>query len=255
MLNTAHAATTRADHRCPRADRDRAAARAARRPRGTAALRPLRARRPGLPRDVRRRRPDRSGRGAGRRRRRRRGSCTSARCRRGVVRGDRRAQRARRLPRLRGLPARGGTACRLRDVEPRDRHVRARRPADGAQPRRPDGLYGASKVWGEALGRLYVDKFGLEVVCLRIGSFQPRPRERRELATWLSHADGIRLFQASLTADDVGFAIVYGASANTRRWWPADDVGRLRAAGRRGGFVDELDGPDVRPSGRSVLAA
>ena len=66
-------------------------------------------------------------------------------------------------------------------------------PLDGDQPPRPDGLYGASKVWGEALGRMYVDKFGLEVVCLRIGSFQPRPRERRELATWLSHADGIRL--------------------------------------------------------------
>ena len=63
-------------------------------------------------------------------------------------------------------------------------------PLDGAQPPRPDGLYGASKVWGEALGRLYVDRSGSSVVCLRIGSFQPRPRERRELATWLSHADG-----------------------------------------------------------------
>ena len=45
--------------------------------------------------------------------------------------------------------------------------------------------------------------------------------EERELATWLSHADGVRLFQAALRAD-VEFAIVYGASANTRRWWPTD---------------------------------
>lgn len=96
-------------------------------------------------------------------------------------------------------------------------------------PPRPDGLYGASKVFGEALGRVFAEKFGLEVVCLRIGSFQPRPRERRELSTWLSHDDGVRLVRAALTAPDVGFTIVYGASANTRRWWPLDD-----AAGRIG---------------------
>jgi uronate dehydrogenase len=97
-------------------------------------------------------------------------------------------------------------------------------PLDGSQRARPDGLYGASKAYGEALGSMYVDRFGLSIVCLRIGSFQPKPRERRELSTWLSHADAIRLFRASLTADDVGFAIVYGASANTRRWWPADQL-------------------------------
>ena len=72
-------------------------------------------------------------------------------------------------------------------------------PLDGTYPPRPDGLYGATKVFGEALGRMYVDRFGLSVVCLRIGSFQERPRESRELATWLSHADGVRLVQAALT--------------------------------------------------------
>src|SRR3954468_1385336 len=94
-------------------------------------------------------------------------------------------------------------------------------PLDGSQRARPDGLYGASKAYGEALGSMYADRFGLSVVCLRIGSFQPKPRERRELATWISHADTVRLVRAALTAD-VDFAIVYGASANTRRWWPPD---------------------------------
>src|SRR3712207_7314578 len=32
---------------------------------------------------------------------------------------------------------------------------------------RPDSLYGVSKVYGEALGRHYVDQHGLSVVCLR----------------------------------------------------------------------------------------
>jgi uronate dehydrogenase len=94
-------------------------------------------------------------------------------------------------------------------------------PLDGTVAPWPDGLYGASKVFGEALARMYVTRFGMRAVCLRIGSFKAQPEEERELSTWLSHADGVRLFQAALTAD-VDFAIVYGASANTRRWWPAD---------------------------------
>ena len=66
-------------------------------------------------------------------------------------------------------------------------------PLDGDQPPRPDGLYGASKVFGEALGRMYVERFGLSVVCLRIGSFQPRPARAaraRDLAQPRRHACG-----------------------------------------------------------------
>jgi uronate dehydrogenase len=111
----------------------------------------------------------------------------------------------------------------------------------GHEPVRPDSLYGVTKVLAEALGRLYADKFGLEVVCLRIGTFAERPREPRSLATWLSHGDALRLVRASLTAPDVGFLVTYGASANTRGWWdlsparerlgyaPQDDAERFAA--------------------------
>ena len=37
-------------------------------------------------------------------------------------------------------------------------------------PVRPDGAYGIAKAFGEAAGRYYSDRFGLSVVCLRIGS-------------------------------------------------------------------------------------
>src|SRR3954452_25591520 len=128
-------------------------------------------------------------------------------------------------------------------------------PLDGSYPPRPDGLYGASKVWGEALGRMYVDRFGLSVVSLRIGSFRERPGEIRELATWISHADGVRLFKAALTADDIGFAVVYGASANTRRWWPADTEVGFAPRDDAEAFADGLaensyalqGGPNTRP--------
>ncbi len=92
---------------------------------------------------------------------------------------------------------------------------------------RPDTYYGVSKVFGEALGSLYHDKFGLRVACLRIGSALPRPLEERHLSTWLSPGDLGRLVTACLTAPELGFAIVYGASANSRGWWDLEPGRRL----------------------------
>ena len=53
-------------------------------------------------------------------------------------------------------------------------------------PVRPDSFYGVSKACGESLGRLYADKHGLQVVCVRIGTFAERPTALRHLSTWLS---------------------------------------------------------------------
>ncbi|MFD4899423.1 NAD-dependent epimerase/dehydratase family protein [Streptomyces sp. NPDC058411] len=87
-------------------------------------------------------------------------------------------------------------------------------------PVRPDGLYGVSKAAVEALGRLYADKFGLSVICLRIGSFEMVPTEPRHLATWLSPRDAIGYFRAALAAPpSTRFAVAYAVSANTRRFW------------------------------------
>jgi uronate dehydrogenase len=84
-----------------------------------------------------------------------------------------------------------------------------------AAPYRPDSLYGVAKVFGEALGRMYADKYAVQVVCLRIASFRPRPTIARELGTWLSPGDAVRLFEASLTAPNVHFEILYGTSKNS----------------------------------------
>lgn len=93
------------------------------------------------------------------------------------------------------------------------------RPSD---PVRPDTYYGVSKVFGEGLARLYHDKWELEAVCLRIGSFRPKPEDVRQLSTWLSHPDGVELLHRAVVADGPGFEIVYGVSANTRGWWDND---------------------------------
>jgi uronate dehydrogenase len=89
-------------------------------------------------------------------------------------------------------------------------------------PPRPDTFYGVSKVLGEALGALYHDRHGLDVVCLRIGTCAERPRDLRGLGTWLSPDDCARLVEAALACPEPGFRTVWGVSANTRRVWSLD---------------------------------
>ena len=87
-------------------------------------------------------------------------------------------------------------------------------------PPRPDCRYGATKVFGETLGRLYADKYGMSVICQRIGSFQPEPMNVRMLSCWLSHRDMVQLTKVCLNAPlDTHFEIVWGVSGNTRSWW------------------------------------
>ena len=77
-------------------------------------------------------------------------------------------------------------------------------------------FYGVSKVAVEALGRLYADKFGLSVVCLRIGSFEDEPTEARYLATWLSPRDGVGFIRAAITVPDVHFVTAYAVGKHPR---------------------------------------
>ena len=97
------------------------------------------------------------------------------------------------------------------------------------EPVRPDTYYGVSKAFGEALGRLYADKWGLEVACIRIGTVnaENRPLTVRHLSTWLSHRDAVALIRVCLEAPLL-FQIVYGISRTSRGWWdtrPAADLG------------------------------
>lgn len=85
---------------------------------------------------------------------------------------------------------------------------------------RPDTFYGVSKVAGEALGSMYHDRYGLDVVCVRIGTCVERPLTERHLTTWLSPDDCARLMEAALAAE--GFHVVWGVSANTRGRWSLD---------------------------------
>lgn len=103
---------------------------------------------------------------------------------------------------------------------------RRERFLDNAVEPRPDSLYGVSKVFGEALGRMYADKYGMSVACLRIGTFRTpdHPSEARQLLTWLSHRDMAQLARRCIEHASYHFAVVYGVSNNLRNRWDNSDV-------------------------------
>ena len=96
-------------------------------------------------------------------------------------------------------------------------------------PVRPAGLYGVSKVWGEALGRQYADAHGLSVICVRIGRVhaQDRPLSPREFSVWCSQRDIARLFVRCMEAPAaLRYEIVFG---NSRNKWGYRDLEHTRA--------------------------
>ena len=96
-------------------------------------------------------------------------------------------------------------------------------------PLRPVGLYGASKVWGEALARHYSDAHGLSMICLRIGRVreEDRPMSSREFSVWCSQRDVVRMIAACLEAPaSLRFDVFYVVSANR---WSYRDLEHARA--------------------------
>jgi len=92
---------------------------------------------------------------------------------------------------------------------------------------KPDSRYGVSKVFGEALGSLYADKYGMEVFCIRIGNVNPQPIDKRRLAIWISPRDIAQLVSIGIEHPKVRFEIVYGVSGNTRSWYDNSNATRL----------------------------
>lgn len=115
---------------------------------------------------------------------------------------------------------------------------------------RPDTYYGVSKAAIEALGALYHHRFGMDVVCVRIGTCFEAPWDVRGLSTWLSPDDAGRLFEACLTAPSPGYRIVWGVSDNTRRFCSLREAEELgyRSADNAEKFAAEiLDKVDGQP--------
>jgi uronate dehydrogenase len=92
---------------------------------------------------------------------------------------------------------------------------------------RPDGRYGVSKVFGEALGSLYADKYGMEVFLMRIGNVNTKPIDRRRLSILVTPRDLAQLASIGIDHPGIRFEIVYGVSGNTRSWYDNSNAHRL----------------------------
>ncbi|MGI8645366.1 MAG: NAD-dependent epimerase/dehydratase family protein [Nocardioides sp.] len=112
-------------------------------------------------------------------------------------------------------------------------------------PPRPDTFYGVAKVAAEALLRLYADRHAIDTIACRIGAFLQQPESTRGLSVWLSPDDCLRMVHAALTAPAPGYVVLFGISANTRRWWDLEP-------GRRLGYEPsddaEVYAADIAPS-------
>ena len=83
---------------------------------------------------------------------------------------------------------------------------------------RPNGPYGASKIWGETLGRHFSDAFGISILCVRISSVRPenRPTSAREFAVYLSHRDVCDILHRCIEAPDDLMYDVFLATSNNK---------------------------------------
>jgi NAD+ dependent glucose-6-phosphate dehydrogenase len=89
-------------------------------------------------------------------------------------------------------------------------------------PVRPTGLYPASKVWGEALGRSFADVHGMSVLCVRIGwvNAADTPWSQPGLAPiWCSQRDVVRLLELAVQApSQLRYDVFYAVSNNDQCW-------------------------------------
>ena len=92
---------------------------------------------------------------------------------------------------------------------------------------KPDGRYGVSKAFGEVLGSLYADKYGMEVFNMRIGNVAARPIDKRRLSIMFSPRDMAQLVSIGVDHPDIRFEIVYGVSRNQRSWYDNSNAERL----------------------------
>jgi len=112
-------------------------------------------------------------------------------------------------------------------------------PVQASWPARPCCRYGASKVAGEVLARLYADQVhDSSVICLRLALVGEAPRWSGEAGAWLDMTDLARLVRRALEAD-VSFGVLFGVSASDR---PRYDSGELE---REIGYVPAITAPDA----------
>jgi nucleoside-diphosphate-sugar epimerase len=107
-------------------------------------------------------------------------------------------------------------------------------------PVRPDSIYGAGKAFGEALGRLYADRHGVRVFCIRIANFNGKDEPGRYYepggSRWLSPRDLSQIVWRCIEAERLRWGIFYGVSGGGEKKFDLTNARQLL------GYQPEDDG-------------
>ncbi|MGV7213716.1 NAD-dependent epimerase/dehydratase family protein [Bradyrhizobium sp. UFLA05-112] len=122
-------------------------------------------------------------------------------------------------------------------------------------PLRPDSRYGVTKAFGELLGAFFAAKYGLRVLCIRIGSAEPEPIDRRRLSIWLSPRDFAQLVAIGVRKPDLRYAVAYGVSDNARSFYDGAeaDVLGYRPLDRAEDYAAAIIEKDPYPAMDAIL--
>jgi len=113
---------------------------------------------------------------------------------------------------------------------------------------RPDSPYAVGKLFGEACGRWFSDRYGMSVLCIRLGAVlsEDRPKLVRHFPGYLSQADAVQIIDKCLAAPmTLKYGLFDAISENKVRWRdtsPAKDVLGWRPTGSS----DNFDPDDLR---------
>ena len=94
-------------------------------------------------------------------------------------------------------------------------------PVTPDQPVFPQGIYGATKCWAEALGRDASARHGISCIAVRLGNprfDQAGEWDPEEPSYMISARDTAQLFGLCVDVEAVEFAIVHGSSQHRRMW-------------------------------------
>ena len=97
-----------------------------------------------------------------------------------------------------------------------------------AQPPRPRGVYGSTKIWGEALCQHHADTATTSFVFIRIGfvNAEDRPANARQRSVWCSQRDVVNAITAAVHAPAALRCAGFFANSNNRYGYRDLSAGR-----------------------------
>lgn len=89
---------------------------------------------------------------------------------------------------------------------------------DHKQPVWPSGIYGSTKIWGEAICRNFADSSEMSVFCVRIGyvNRENQPLKSRDWATWCSQRDVVNAIMACVTLKNLEKFTTFFVTSNNK---------------------------------------